>query len=341
MSVLELKDLHVDFATAEGSVSAVAGVALEVREGEILGLVGESGCGKTTLANAIMGLLPANAQVRGTISFQDRDLTGLKEEERRALRGDRISMIFQDPLSALDPAFSIGSQVAETVRAHRDVSRAQARERALAVLREVGIPSAAERYGEPPHRFSGGMRQRVVIATALANEPSLLIADEPTTALDTTIQAQILALLRDLQERRRMATLLITHDLGVVAQICDRVGVLYAGQLVELGPVAQIFAEPRHPYTRTLIGALPTGEAPRGGLPGLEGRVPDLVAPPPGCRFGPRCPHAMPECAAQPALAPAGESHRVACWLDPASRAASAPTASTGAAVGADAGGAT
>jgi oligopeptide/dipeptide ABC transporter ATP-binding protein len=329
VSVLELRDLHVGFPSDDGTVSALAGVSLDVQEGEILGLVGESGCGKTTLANAVMGLLPAGAQVRGSIAFQGRDLAGLRPEEHRALRGDRISMIFQDPLSALDPAFSIGSQVAETVRAHRDVSRAEARERATAALREVGIPSAAERYGEPPHRFSGGMRQRVVIATALVNEPALVIADEPTTALDTTIQAQILALLRGLQERRQMATLLITHDLGVVAQTCDRVGVLYAGQLVELGPVAEIFAAPRHPYTRTLIAALPTQTAARGALPGLDGGVPDLAAPPPGCRFAPRCPHAMPECAAAPALAPADAARRVACWLDDESRAASIPPPAT------------
>ena len=321
MTVLELEDVRVDFAGEAGTTSALAGVSLTVAEGEILGLVGESGCGKSTLANAIMGLLAPAARLRGHIAFQGRELTTLGPREYRELRGDRLAMIVQDPLSALDPAFSVGSQVAEVVSAHRKVGRRAARERAVEVLREVGIPSAAERYGEPPHRFSGGMRQRVVIAAALANEPALLIADEPTTALDATIQAQILGLLRDLQARHRMATVLISHDLGVVAQLCDRVGVLYAGQLVELAPVAELFAHPRHPYTRTLIDALPGAGHARGRLPGLEGRVPDLADPPPGCRFAPRCPAAMPECATGPVLAGEGE-HAVACWLDDTSRAA-------------------
>jgi oligopeptide/dipeptide ABC transporter ATP-binding protein len=324
MSVLAVDDLKVDFATADGWLSALAGVSFAVGEGEVVGLVGESGCGKSTLANAVMGLLPASARVSGRIAYRDRDLVSMGEEERRRLRGDRISTVFQDPLSALDPTASVGSQVAETVRAHRRVSRAEARARAIAVLGEVGIPDPPGRYREPPHRFSGGMRQRVVIATALANDPDVLIADEPTTALDATIQKQILTLLGELRVRHRMATLLITHDLGVVAQTCDRVGVLYAGQLVELAPVAELFAEPRHPYTRTLLAALPTVTHERGRLPSLEGLVPDLTAPPPGCRFAPRCPHAMPECAVHPRLA--GErGHAVACWLDAASRAASAP----------------
>jgi oligopeptide/dipeptide ABC transporter ATP-binding protein len=325
MSALTLEDVRVDFATSEGWLSALAGVSFEVAEGETVGLVGESGCGKSTLANAVMGLLPASARVGGRITYRDRELLAMGDEERRRLRGDRIAMIFQDPLSALDPTASIGSQVAETVRAHRSVGRAEARARAIEVLGEVGIPEPARRYGEPPHRFSGGMRQRVVIATALANDPDVLIADEPTTALDATIQSQILTLLRELRARHRMATLLITHDLGVVAKTCDRVGVLYAGQLVELAPVAELFAEPRHPYTRTLLAALPQADKARGRLPSLDGLVPDLTAPPPGCRFAPRCPYAMAECATGPRLAGNG-AHAVACWLDDASRAASAPT---------------
>lgn len=331
MSVLELEDVRVDFATSEGRLSALAGVSFAVGEGEVVGLVGESGCGKSTLANAVMGLLPRSARVAGRIAYRERDLLAMDAEERRRLRGDRISMIFQDPLSALDPTASIGSQVAETVRAHRSVGRAAARARAVEVLGEVGIPDAARRYGEPPHRFSGGMRQRVVIATALANDPDVLIADEPTTALDATIQAQILTLLSELRTRHRMATLLITHDLGVVAQVCDRVGVLYAGQLVELAPVAELFAAPRHPYTRTLLAALPEAGNARRRLPSLEGLVPDLTAPPPGCRFAPRCPHAMDVCATHPRLAGEG-AHAVACWLDDTSRGASAPapTASAG-----------
>jgi oligopeptide/dipeptide ABC transporter ATP-binding protein len=325
MTVLAVDDLRVDFATGDGWLSALAGVSFAVAEGEVLGLVGESGCGKSTLANAVMGLLPESARVSGRIAYRERDLLAMGAEERRRLRGDRISMVFQDPLSALDPTATIGSQVAETVRAHRDVSRSEARSRAIAVLGEVGILDAASRYRDPPHRFSGGMRQRVVIATALANDPDVLIADEPTTALDATIQKQILTLLGELRTRHRMATLLITHDLGVVAQTCDRVGVLYAGQLVELAPTAELFAEPRHPYTRTLLAALPEAGHERGRLPSLEGLVPDLTAPPPGCRFAPRCPHAMPECAGDPRLAGDG-AHAVACWLDEMSRAASAPT---------------
>jgi oligopeptide/dipeptide ABC transporter ATP-binding protein len=322
VSTLVLDDVSVAYASAKGPVSAVSGVSLEVGDGEVVGLVGESGCGKSTLALAIMGLLPAGAQVHGAISFQGRDLTTLTDEERRRLRGDRVSMIFQDPLSALDPAFAIGTQVAETIRAHRDVSRSAARTRAAELLTEVGIPDAAARMGDPPHRFSGGMRQRVVIAAALANDPALLIADEPTTALDTTIQAQILDLLAGLRERHRMATLLISHNLGVVARMCDRVGVLYAGQLVELAPVAELFARPRHPYTQTLVSAMPTADHARGSLPRLAGRVPDLADPPPGCRFQPRCPVALPQCSTRPLLAGAA-GHRTACWQDGASRAAS------------------
>jgi oligopeptide/dipeptide ABC transporter ATP-binding protein len=322
MSVLALEHLSVAYPSPDGPVSAVSDVSLQVGDGEVVGLVGESGCGKSTLALAIMGLLPAGARVDGTIAFQGRDLASLSEEEHRRLRGDRVAMIFQDPLSALDPAFAVGTQVAETIRAHRDVSRSAARARAAELLAEVGIPEAAKRAGDPPHRFSGGMRQRVVIAAALANDPALLIADEPTTALDTTIQAQILALLADLRVRHDMATLLITHDLGVVAQVCDRVGVLYAGQLVELAPVAELFAEPKHPYTQTLVAALPGAQHERGALPRLTGRVPDLADPPPGCRFMPRCPVALPECSALPVLAGPG-AHRVACWQDDVSRAAS------------------
>jgi oligopeptide/dipeptide ABC transporter ATP-binding protein len=322
MSTLALEQVSVTYASAAGPVSAVSDVSLQVEDGEVVGLVGESGCGKSTLALAIMGLLPAGARVEGRISFQGRDLASLTAEEHRRLRGDRVAMIFQDPLSALDPAFAIGTQVAETIRAHRDVSRGAARRRATELLAEVGIPDAAARMGDPPHRFSGGMRQRVVIASALANDPALLIADEPTTALDTTIQAQILDLLAGLRERHRMATVLISHNLGVVAQVCDRVGVLYAGQLVELAPVAELFARPRHPYTRTLVAAMPTADHERGSLPRLSGRVPDLSDPPPGCRFQPRCPVALPECAVRPLLAGSG-GHRVACWQDGESRAAS------------------
>ncbi len=312
MSVLKLDHVSVRF----GPVSAVSDVSLEVAEGEIFALVGESGCGKTTLAMSIMGLLPETASLAGAIEFLGRDLTALSEDERAALRGDRISMVFQDPGSALDPAFSIGEQIAETVRAHRRVGAREAKAQALKLLDEVGIPDAERRYRDPPHRFSGGMQQRVVIATALANEPALLIADEPTAALDVTIQAQILSLMRELRRRHKTTILLIAHDFGVVAQVCDRAGVLYAGQLVEVAPVASLFAEARHPYTGALLAALPSAAHERGALAAAPGQVPDLVSPPPGCRFAPRCPIVRAECDRVPPLAPLG-GHLTACWARP------------------------
>ncbi len=330
--LLELRGVQVSFDAGPGGggVSAVSGVSLEVREGEIFGLVGESGCGKTTLALALMRLLPATAVVAGEIRFDGTNLVDLDAEAMRALRGDRISMVFQDPMTSLDPAFSIGEQVAETIRAHRQTDKRTANARALRLLRDVGLPDAEIRFGEPPHRLSGGMRQRVVIATALANEPALLLADEPTTALDVTIQSQILDLLRDLRTRLHTTIVLITHDLGVVAQICDRVGVMYAGQLVEVAPVATIFGSPSHPYTQALLAALPTAEQERGSLRVIEGRVPDLTAPPPGCRFSPRCPHRMPECDRVPPLAFEDPEHEIACWLSNATRqAAGDPRGST------------
>ncbi len=329
--LLTLAHVDVGFATDEGTVSAVSDVSLTVEEGEIFGLVGESGCGKTTLAMALMGLLPATASVAGSVRFGERELFGLEAEEFRQLRGDRISMIFQDPMTSLDPTFPIGAQVAETITAHRDVSEQAARERALALLSDVGISEAERRYDDPPHRLSGGMRQRVVIATALANEPSLVLADEPTTALDVTIQSQMLDLLRDLRGRLRTTIVLITHDLGVVAQICDRVGVMYAGQLVEVAPVAEIFRSPSHPYTQALLAALPSEQQKPGSLRVIGGRVPNLTAPPPGCRFSTRCPYVMDECATVPPLAHETDDHLIACWLSEATKQAAHPNhASTG-----------
>jgi peptide/nickel transport system ATP-binding protein len=320
--LLVLEHVDVGFATDGGRVSAVSDVSLSVAEGEIFGLVGESGCGKTTLAMATMGLLPRTATVSGSIRFRDHDLVGLSGEELRRLRGDRISMVFQDPMTSLDPTFPIGEQVAETITAHRDVDKAAARARALALLRDVGIPEPERRFDDAPHRLSGGMRQRVVIATALANEPALMLADEPTTALDVTIQAQVLDLLRDLRRRLKTTIVLITHDLGVIAQICDRIGVMYAGQLVEVAPVAQIFRAPRHPYTQALLAALPTQDQVPGSLRVIPGRVPNLADAPPGCRFSTRCPFVMEECATVPPLAHESGEHLIACWLSEATRQA-------------------
>ena len=327
--LLALEHVDVGFATEDGRVSAVSDVSLSVSEGEIFGLVGESGCGKTTLAMALMGLLPATAHVAGSVRFQGLELLGLPPDELRKLRGDRISMIFQDPMTSLDPTFPVGEQVAETITAHRDVDDARARERALELLGEVGIPEPERRFGDAPHRLSGGMRQRVVIATALANEPALVLADEPTTALDVTIQAQVLDLLRDLRTRLQTTIVLITHDLGVVAQICDRVGVMYAGQLVEVAPVSEIFRSPRHPYTQALLAALPTQQQVPGSLRVIPGRVPNLADPPPGCRFSTRCPYVMDVCATVPPLAHETDEHLIACWLSEATKQAGRPDHAT------------
>ena len=327
--LLWLEHVDVGFDTEDGRVSAVSDVSLSVSEGEIFGLVGESGCGKTTLAMALMGLLPATAHVAGSVRFQGLELLDLPPEELRKLRGDRISMIFQDPMTSLDPTFPVGEQVAETITAHRDVNDARARERALGLLGEVGIPEPERRFGDAPHRLSGGMRQRIVIATALANEPALVLADEPTTALDVTIQAQVLDLLRDLRTRLQTTIVLITHDLGVVAQICDRVGVMYAGQLVEVAPVAEIFRSPRHPYTQALLAALPTQQQVPGSLRVIPGRVPNLADPPPGCRFSTRCPYVMDVCATVPPLAHETDEHLIACWLSEATKQAGRPDHAT------------
>jgi oligopeptide/dipeptide ABC transporter ATP-binding protein len=270
------------------------------------------------------------------VELLGRDLAGLSPEERRQVRGDRMSMIFQDPLTSLDPAFGVGDQIAETILAHRSVTAAEARTRAVALLEAVGIPAAATRYADPPHRLSGGMRQRVVIATALANDPALLIADEPSTALDVTIQAQLLSLLRDQRDARGMAILLITHDLGVVAQLCDRVAVMYAGQLAEVATVERVFHQPRHPYTQALLAAQPSASLARGSLRVIGGQVPDLSDPPPGCRFAPRCPMLRAECDSVPALLMAEPGHSVACWADADTHPelAAAPRAATPALAG-------
>ncbi len=259
-AVLTVRDLDVRFG---GGPLAVAGVTMDVAKGEIFGLVGESGSGKSTVANAVMGLLPDVAQVAGRIALGGTALTGLDETALRALRGNEMAMIFQDASASLDPTWSVGDQIAETIRAHRSISARAARTQATRMMEEVGIRDAGARYRDPPHRFSGGMRQRIVIAAALANAPRLLIADEPTTALDVTVQAQVLGLIDRMRHDRGSAVLLITHDLGVVGQICDRVGVMYRGHLLEVAATADLFERPEHPYTRALLAANPAS-APRG-----------------------------------------------------------------------------
>lgn len=260
---LAFTDVSVGFATGDIPTVAVDSVSLSLERGEVFGIVGESGSGKSTLANTVLGLLPGSATVSGRVAVNGRDILGLPEAELRQVRGNKVSMIFQDASASLDPTWSVGDQVAETVRAHRRVSRRDAKKQALALMEEVGIPDAAARYSDAPHRLSGGMRQRIVIAAALANNPELLIADEPTTALDVTIQAQVLNLIDQLRRDHGTTVLLITHDLGVVASVCDRVGVMYAGELLEVATAADLFARPEHPYTRALLAASP-GRGTRG-----------------------------------------------------------------------------
>ena len=262
-AILSFDSVGVRFATDEAAAPAVDSVSLALNRGEIFGIVGESGSGKSTLANAVMGLLPGNASVSGSIRVNGREVVGLAEDVLRRMRGDEVAMIFQDASASLDPTWPVGDQIAETIRAHAQVGRGAAKARAITLMTAVGIPDAAARYRDVPHRFSGGMRQRIVIAAALANNPQLLIADEPTTALDVTIQAQVLQLIDRLRRDHGTTVLLITHDLGVVAQVCDRVGVMYGGRLLEVGETGALFAHPTHPYTRALIAANPAA-APRG-----------------------------------------------------------------------------
>ena len=318
--LLSVEGLRVEFATEAGILRAVDGIDLVIERGETLALVGESGCGKTMTALAIMGLIPEppGRIAAGRISFAGIDLQRLAAAERRAYRGSRIAMIFQEPMTSLNPAFTIGDQIGEGLVRHQGLSRRAARAEAIELLRRVHVPAPQQRADDYPHRLSGGMRQRAMIAMALACAPSLLIADEPTTALDVTIQAQILDLLRELREATGTAMLLITHDLGVVAENADRVAVMYAGRIVEEAPVARLFAVPQHPYTIGLLGAVPRLAGGRSRLATIEGNVPDPLRLPPGCRFAPRCPFAEPRChAEEPALAELGPGHRAACLRAP------------------------
>ncbi len=320
--ILEVQDLRVGFATEDGMVSAVDGVSFSLRAGEVLAIVGESGSGKSVTAQTLMGLTRSNnARISGAVRYRDRDLTELSDDELRKVRGANIAMVFQDPMTSLNPVYRVGDQIAEMIRAHRDVSRAEARERAVELLRTVGIPNPERRVKDYPHEFSGGMRQRVMIAMALALEPDVLIADEPTTALDVTIQAQILRLIDDLNRDRDLAVILITHDLGVVAEVADRVVVMYAGHVVEDATVDEIFYNPRHPYTWGLFGSLTPLDAPQHTrLPQIGGAPPSLLALPTGCRFAPRCPHAFDACSQPPPLT--GDVHLDRCWLEPEQKVA-------------------
>jgi oligopeptide/dipeptide ABC transporter ATP-binding protein len=297
MALLEVNDLRTHFFTREGVVQAVDGVTFSLEEGKTLGIVGESGCGKSVTALSIMGLIPKPPAriVSGQVLFRGRDLTKLRERELENVRGNEIAMIFQDPMTSLNPTLTIGTQITEPIRRHHGVSKQEARKRAAELLEEVRIPNAASRLNDYPHRFSGGMRQRVMIAIALSCSPKLLIADEPTTALDVTVQAQVLDLLEDLRAEHEMAMIIITHDMGVVAEAADDILVMYAGQIVESASTLDLFDRPEHPYTEALLGALPhlEGEEIRSSrLTAIPGRPPHLVDPPPVCRFAPRCPYA-------------------------------------------------
>src|SRR5215218_10115775 len=301
MHLLEVRNLKTHFPTRAGLVRAVDGVDFYLDRGELLGLVGESGCGKSITALSVMRLVaPPGKIVSGEILFDGKDLLKLSESEMREMRGDDIAMIFQDPMTSLNPVFTVGEQIAEAVRLHRKMSRQQARQATIEAMREVAIPDPARRVDDYPHQLSGGMRQRVMIAMALACNPKLLIADEPTTALDVTIQAQILELLDELRKQRELAVLLITHDLGVVAEVADRVAVMYTGRIVAESPVEELFARPKHPYTEGLLRSVPklTSEhvVKKERLETIEGVVPRPTDLPPGCHFAPRCSHRMPRC---------------------------------------------
>jgi peptide/nickel transport system ATP-binding protein len=314
--ILEVEGLTVQFPTRRGTLTAVDSISLSIAPGEVLGVVGESGAGKSMTGLAVIGLLePPGRIAAGEVRLEGRRIDNLPHEELRRIRGRRIGVIFQDPLTSLNPLYTIGQQLEETILTHLPMTRSQARDRALSLLREVGIPAPEARYGSYPHHFSGGMRQRVVIALALAAEPRLLIADEPTTALDVSIQAQIIALLKRLAGERGAAVMLITHDMGVIAETAQRVAVMYAGRIVEIGPVREVIHSPRHPYTVGLMGSIPKLGIRQERLLQIDGAMPRLNAIPPGCAFNPRCPRRFERCLVErPDLLSAGAS-RAACWL--------------------------
>ena len=321
--LLSVEELRVGFATEEGVVQAFDGVSFDLRPGEVVAIVGESGSGKSVTAQTLIGLTRAdNARIEGSVKLDGEELTSASDAEMRRLRGEKVAMVFQDPMTSFNPVYRIGDQIVEAIRAHRpDTSRQEGKRRVVELFEAVGIPRAEQRVDDYPHEFSGGMRQRAMIAMALALEPEVLIADEPTTALDVTIQAQILALLEQLNRERNLATILITHDLGVVAEVADRVLVMYAGKVVEQGTLDEIFYDPQHPYTWGLLGSLTRIDRPRPHrLPQIAGQPPSLLDLPAGCPFRPRCPHEFGGCSEYPGLdARLAEEpdHRDRCWLTP------------------------
>lgn len=317
-SLLEVKDLSINFDTDEGKLEAIDNISFSIKSGETVGLVGESGCGKSVTAHAIMRLLPQpmGRISQGSVKLNGKDLSTLTLEDMGSIRGSDIGMVFQEPMSALNPVQTIGKQISESLILHLNLSIPEALKASIGILQRVGVPSPEIRVSEYPHQLSGGMLQRVVIAIALACKPSLLIADEPTTALDVTIQAQILGLIRDLQDEMKMAVLLITHDLGIIAETCDRVLVMYAGRIVESGTVIQIFDNPAHPYTQGLLNSIPRLATPsKSRLPVITGQVPSIRDYPAACRFENRCPHRLVKCVElAPRSEPISKSHQVSCF---------------------------
>lgn len=314
--VLDVQNLRVEFPTRKGVLTAVDDISLQIRRGEILGVVGESGAGKSMTGMSILGLLePPGRIAAGTIRLSGDRIDNLDDRAMQAVRGRRIGAIFQDPLTSLNPLFRVGDQLVETIRLHTDLTKPQARERAKELMREVGIPAVEERIDSYPHQFSGGMRQRIVIALALCAEPELIVADEPTTALDVSIQAQITALLKRLCRERGTAVMLVTHDMGVIAETADRVAVMYAGRLAEIGSVDDLVRRPRHPYTTGLMGSIPSLRREVEELQMIPGAMPRLNAIPQGCAFNPRCAHAGPRCRKDVPRIASGESSDAACWL--------------------------
>jgi len=320
--LLEVDDLKVSFVTEEGIVRAVDGVSFDLDQGEMLAVVGESGCGKSVTAMTMLGLTRGpNSRIEGSVRYRGTELIEASDADLRRVRGDQIAMIFQDPMSSFNPVQKIGDQIVEAIRVHHEIDKDEARQRAIEALDAVGIPRAEKRFRSYPHEYSGGMRQRAMIAMALSLEPAILIADEPSTALDVTIQAQILRLLEELNRDRDLAVILITHDLGVVAEVPERVLVMYAGRVVEQGTLDEIFYDPQHPYTWGLLGSLTRLDRPRPErLPQIRGLPPSLLSPPEGCHFRPRCPHAHERCKQVPRLEarlPEASAHLDRCWLSP------------------------